>query len=737
LRRFPACETISVHIKRRVFERQGEKVTRVALVLLFTFCVLAISPLGLLIALPAQHQNITITIDVPISSSVDPDPRNETSIAVSPLDERVIVGASKVILGGGTTPVGETRVAYYFSSDGGRSWGRGLLGLETPQKVWSRATDPAMAADLNGNFYLSVLMLDSASFDTGVYIFTSKDGGQTFGPPMPVFFDVGNPASPKRADKSYITIDASASSPFKNTVYAAWVSAEPDRTVILTNHLRPGDAAFSQPKAISHNGDMRGPSIATGPNGEFYAAWQGIGNPRVILFNASTDGGETFLPLAAAPSVDLNIHNFTGSLTPPDAALNISGVPRMNSFPVIDVDRSTGPNRGMIYVTWAETLNGSNADVFVKRLTPPAGFRPDVSPAVKVNNDTVGADQFFPWISVDATTGAVEVAFYDRRDDLAGQLVNMYVARSTDGGLTFAENTRVSAQGSNPRIQSDVTGGSGFPIGIGDYIGLMASRGKAHLLWADTRRGKQDIFYGQVPFDLSGGDTGPLNDLCILPREVNFIPYIDGLDTSRATSSLDDPVSCTGSPDTNTVWYRFTPAVDTVYGIDTFASNHDTVLSVYTGACGALTRVACNDNFSTLPSIGTRSILTFAARAGTTYLIEASGKGSGGTLALRLGAPTVTDVEYTTGPDGTAALKITGAGFVENNTKVTVLSSGSETVLPTIFYTGQRQSDATYTMIFATKKKLKKLIKKGRLVLVTVESPVDRNNVSIPFSFTR
>ena len=36
----------------------------------------------------------------------------------------------------------------------------------------------------------------------------------------------------------------------------------------------------------------------------------------------------------------------------------IRPVPRMNSFPVIDVDRSNGPHRGMIYIAWAETTNG-------------------------------------------------------------------------------------------------------------------------------------------------------------------------------------------------------------------------------------------------------------------------------------------------------------------------------------------------------------------------------------------
>jgi hypothetical protein len=253
-----------------------------------------------------------LLFEIAVSPLIDPDPRNETSIAVSPKNNQVIVGASKVIVGGGIGGHGTSRVGYYFSSDGGQTWGSGLLGLETSQKTWGRATDPAIAADLDGNFYLCVLMLDT-NFDTGVYVFKSTNDGRTFSDPTPVVVDIGQLAAPKLADKCYLTVDASPDSRFKNTIYVSWVSREPDRTVILTSHRAPGAAGFSQPKTISHKGDMRGPSVATGPNGEFYAAWEGIGHPRVSLFIASTDGGETFFPPDVAPGTDFIIHEFTGS----------------------------------------------------------------------------------------------------------------------------------------------------------------------------------------------------------------------------------------------------------------------------------------------------------------------------------------------------------------------------------------------------------------------------------------
>jgi hypothetical protein len=684
-----------------------------------------------------------------VSPSEDLDPRNETSIAVSPVNQQIIVGASKVLTGGGgNSTSGISRVAYYFSSDGGSTWGSSLLGLQTPQKTFGRATHPAVAVDLNGVFYLSVLMLDNQNSDNGVFVFKSSDGGRTFGDPVPAFVQVGNSASPKTADKPYITVDTSPASPFKNSVYATWTSSEPAPTggtlvSIRTSYRRPGDAAFSEPKAISHAGNMLGPSIATGPNGELYAAWEGIGNPRVLLFNASTDGGNTFLPPDIAPGIDFRLHRYTGSLTEPGGAINIDGVSRMNSFPVVAVDKSNGPNRGTIHVAFAETVNNIDSDIFVIRLSPPNGARPLIDNPVKVNDDGPGINQFFPWISIDDSDGSVEVAFYDRRDD-NGQLINMYLARSTNGGNSYNANVRVSSSGSNPRIQANVGAlPSGSRIGIGDYIGLAASGGKAHLLWTDTRRDKQEIFYGKVSFTTSGGGGGegeppPSNDACESPRQIGLIPFTDSTDTRQATPSASDPVSCTGSQGSHTVWYSITPTVDTVYGVDTLNSSYDTVLSVYTGACGALTRLACSDNLGNATPPLNPSVLTFTARAGTTYFIEASGKGTGGGLQLRLGAPTVTGVEFVKkGPEGTPALRINGAGFVEGATRVFVRlqGSGADTELPSITYTGARQGDSTFTSIFASKSKLKKLVKPGSTIVVRVEAA--NGLQSIPFTYTR
>ncbi|MEN3335756.1 MAG: repeat-like domain [Blastocatellia bacterium] len=188
----------------------------------------------------AQMQSAPTVTDLPVINSPQSDPRNETAIAVSRSNPQVIVGASKWIEGGASGS-GNARVAYYFSSDGGHTWGNGVLPLETPQKTWTSASKPSLVSDLDGNFYLCALFLDSANRDTGVYIFKSTDAGHTFASPVAVALDIGSGNAPKSAKQCHITVDTSPSSPFKNTLYAVWVSDEPSRTVVLTNHQHPGD----------------------------------------------------------------------------------------------------------------------------------------------------------------------------------------------------------------------------------------------------------------------------------------------------------------------------------------------------------------------------------------------------------------------------------------------------------------------------------------------------------------
>src|SRR5215471_17465550 len=683
--------------------------------------------------------------DVLVSSSAYPDPHDEPSIATSPVDNRIMVAASKVILGGSTDPIrSASRIAYYYSSDAGATWATGgLLTLETPQTTYQLASDPTVAADTSGNFYVAVLMGSNSSsgkFDNGIYVFKSSDSGHTFAPPIPVFFDINNLTNPKLLDKPYMVIDTSPASPFKNSIYVAWVGIYPLDTpypqAIRIAHKRPTDSQFSDQQMISHTGQIVGPSIATGPNGEIYGAWEGHGGPDTILFNASTDGGMTFWsPIGRVPGTDLRIHDYVGALDDTSPQVLITGLRRVNSFPTIDVDRSNGPNRGKLYIAWAEpfTGNSTNSDIMLLVLPPPNGSGSNVLPnPTRVKPS--GLNQFFPSLKVDPQTGIIYLGFYDQSG--GGASINPLLTTSTDGGASFAVPSNLSSVPSNPQIQSQIISANGEGIGIGDYIWLDISRSKLAVVWTDTRNNKQEIFFGGLSLGSSGGGPSPpANDACSTPKII-APPFSETLDTRAATTGVDDPVNCSGGKGNNSVWYSITPNSGGEIGVDTSGSDYDTVVSVYTGACGALTQVACNDDFGN--TLGNRSLLTFHSFAGQTYLIEVAGKNGGGSLNLRVGYPTVTSIQYTVGPDGAQSLELVAAGIVVNNSSVIVQVNGTDNMLPSLTYTFVLLPDGTQEEhLFASRRKLKKLIKPGVPVQVRIESPVGSGITSVPLTFVR
>lgn len=93
--------------------------------------------------------------------------------------------------------------------------------------------------------------------------------------------------------------------------------------------------------------------------------------------------------------------------------------------------------------------------------------------------------------------------------------------------------------------------------------------------------------------------SAPAHDDFGSARTVTGVPYTDSVDVRGATRASDDPVpsSCGTYPGAASVWYVYTPPVSRSMSFDTFGSNYDTVLSVWTGSRGSLTAVACNDDY--------------------------------------------------------------------------------------------------------------------------------------------
>jgi hypothetical protein len=132
---------------------------------------------------------------------------------------------------------------------------------------------------------------------------------------------------------------------------------------------------------------------------------------------------------------------------------------------------------------------------------------------------------------------------------------------------------------------------------------------------------------------------GPSNDNCA--AAVAISSYGATAFTNVAASNDGPaPTTCgTGNDIGADVWYTYTACVDGVHTVDTcVGGNFDSVILVYTGACGALTSVGCNDD--ACGTGGLSSNLSWTAVAGTLYHIRVGGyQGASGAGTLTLAGP--------------------------------------------------------------------------------------------------
>ncbi|XYI02337.1 hypothetical protein ACMHYB_22290 [Sorangium sp. So ce1128] len=145
-------------------------------------------------------------------------------------------------------------------------------------------------------------------------------------------------------------------------------------------------------------------------------------------------------------------------------------------------------------------------------------------------------------------------------------------------------------------------------------------------------------------FPAGAAYAAPVNDDITSATVVPELPFTDTIDTSDATTAPGDP-DCAGNG--HTVWYEFTSTSDANVFVEanTFGSDYDTTVSVYTGDVDALAQIACNDDVA-----GLQSRVAFEATAGTTYFIMVGSYGiaPGGNLVFTMDfAPPPLDIELT------------------------------------------------------------------------------------------
>lgn len=371
----------------------------------------------------------------------------EPSICISPINTDIIVAGSIL-----------DRV--YQSSDGGYTWTKSQL--QSPYGVYG---DPVVRADFDGNFYYAHLSSPGIAwkddnFLDRIVVQKSIDSGSTW--------NEGSYTAPngsKDQDKQWMAID-----PRNNHIYMAWTEFDKynsklpeDRSRIQFARSTDRGETWSLPTPISQyeggclddDNTTEGAVPAVGPNGEVYVAWS---YGEKIYFDRSTDGGLTWL------DQDIIVSDQPGGWD-----VTIPGINRCNGMPITEVDLSTGPHRGTIYVNWSDQRHGEeDTDIWISSSTD-GGLT--WSTPMRVNDDASHKHQFFTWMDVDPSTGYIYVIFYDRRA-YEDEQTDVYLAYSTDGGQSF----------SNKKISTSPFKPNGM-VFFGDYNDISAYDSRIRPIW--------------------------------------------------------------------------------------------------------------------------------------------------------------------------------------------------------------------------------------------------------------
>ncbi|AUX21886.1 uncharacterized protein SOCEGT47_023820 [Sorangium cellulosum] len=371
-----------------------------------------------------------------------------------------------------TTPISLSGVAR--SIDGGRTFAE-VLGPNGEPTLPSAAGGqvlgaPRIAHDRSRDrFVIASTCVRPGDSLQGICIHASNAGstaGASWSAPVEV---TPSFAAGERAEEAAIDIHATT-----GRLAVTWVQrgAAPPR--IMYSHSDDLGQTWSPGEVLAQaqpGGDVDGPSPRFLPgmtDGEstVYAVFRSIESGtflRNIGCRRSTDGGATW-----EPPVLLDAAGY-----PPED--QILGVDHAGSSPSIDVDEATR----QVYVVYQRSGDGGTGDIALR------SFAGQCAPgnAVLLNSDP-GRDraQFFPFVTVDRSTGAAHVVYYDQDVASSGDLTEVMHTASSDQGATWSPPVPISDRPFHAGHGNDDSRPN-----LGERLGGVALAGELYSVFGMTR----------------------------------------------------------------------------------------------------------------------------------------------------------------------------------------------------------------------------------------------------------
>jgi len=379
--------------------------------------------------------------------------------------------------------IGRQDARFSGSADGGLTWGDGLSNNNDVRVNDNAATALAGSPDLvQAGGRLIAAWNDDRLGDQDVFASYSLDLGATWAD------GIGDTDARVNDDEASVVTafaqDSVALAAVGTTAVAAWTDGREGNNDVAASFsvdaLTWGDGFRNDNDAVAaglgtvRSGAQQEPQLAV-YGGTLYAAWfddrddaTGPSDDYNIYFTSSADGGTTW-------GDDLVNNN--------DVRVDDGPAPAAAGYP----DMAVAPS-GRICLIYSDNRNG-NFDIFVTWSDDGGRHWGDGhinGNDVRVNDDPIGpaVDQVEPALTIDASGALYAVWQDDRNGDM-----DIYSARSVDGGMIWSANVRVN----------DDAIGNGV-----DQLEPSVTREGSSLTvaWADARTGEFDIRFS------SSGDGG-------------------------------------------------------------------------------------------------------------------------------------------------------------------------------------------------------------------------------------
>jgi len=317
---------------------------------------------------------------------------------------------------------GNNEIYYKRSTDGGTAWGADTRLTVNSAASWNTSLAVSGSA-------ISVIWIDDRDGNWEIYYKSSADNGATWG-------------SDTRLTNNSLYSEFPSVTSSGNTVNVVWTDNREGNYEIYCIRSTNNGAAWSAETRLTNNSSFSLTPSVSASGSVVNLVWRDNrdGNYE-IYYKRSTDGGSTW-------GADTRLTN--------------------NAFD--SGDPSVSASGTLVYVSWMDSRDG-NWKVFGKRSTDSGITWSSDTPLTASPSDPASPNV---WVS----GSTVHIAWQDYRDGN----YEIYYKRSTDAGLNFGSDTRLSNNAALSEIPS-----------------ITVSGGSVHVIWTDERDGNREIYYKRDP----------------------------------------------------------------------------------------------------------------------------------------------------------------------------------------------------------------------------------------------